>query len=330
MSGMSGTAINATRDGLFSALQHSPAESLIYFLCLPVCIIACGRRPDSRFTFFVVASLSLVSFSLNLTTLTGFIFSLLMATSCYIHFQPIRAHRYFKQKSINAHSLKPGYIALLRPLNTALMIALAIALVAHILPGFPRWEPFPPMSLSVQSLEFQLKLSFDTALVAICLLCFGQMQNQRRRIPFERRFILVVSLVTLSVLSTLGYFLGLVIWDYKLSPVLPIWLAKNLLLTCIAEEAFFRGIVQFEIQDRLKHKSYGSILSLGMTSVLFGLAHFAGGPGYMLLASIAGFAYGYVYQKTGRIEASIALHLFVNLFHFVFLSYPMLVPEETL
>jgi membrane protease YdiL (CAAX protease family) len=72
----------------------------------------------------------------------------------------------------------------------------------------------------------------------------------------------------------------------------------------------------------LKGYKGGNILSLISVSFLFGFAHFAGGFKYMVLAAMAGILYGYAYQKTQRIEASILCHFGVNIFHFIFLTYP--------
>jgi len=74
----------------------------------------------------------------------------------------------------------------------------------------------------------------------------------------------------------------------------------------------------------LQKYKYGNILSLITVSILFGLAHFAGGFKYVILSTIASIIYGYAYQKTQRIEASILCHFGVNTFHFIFLTYPAL------
>ena len=79
------------------------------------------------------------------------------------------------------------------------------------------------------------------------------------------------------------------------------------------------------LSKKLRRYPYGNILSLISVSCLFGFAHFAGGFKYIVLAAMAGIVYGYAYQKTQRIEASILCHFGVNIFHFIFLTYPALV-----
>jgi len=48
-----------------------------------------------------------------------------------------------------------------------------------------------------------------------------------------------------------------------------------------------------------------------VASVVFGLAHFPD-PRYMLLAAFAGLAYGWVYERTGKITASAITHALVD------------------
>lgn len=61
-----------------------------------------------------------------------------------------------------------------------------------------------------------------------------------------------------------------------------------------------------------------------LASLMFGLAHFKGGISYVMLATVAGVGYGFVYQKTKRIESSILVHFAVNTIHFLFFTYPAL------
>lgn len=70
--------------------------------------------------------------------------------------------------------------------------------------------------------------------------------------------------------------------------------------------------------------SSGQKLALGVAAVLFGLAHFAGGVKYVMLATVAGWGYGAVVQRTGCIEAGILTHFLVNLIHFFCFTYPAL------
>jgi uncharacterized protein len=78
------------------------------------------------------------------------------------------------------------------------------------------------------------------------------------------------------------------------------------------EEFVFRGLLQNMLSSTFKSGNAGWILA----SVLFGLAHIANGffPNwkYALLATFAGFVYGWTWRKTGNIFASAILHCVVD------------------
>jgi hypothetical protein len=66
------------------------------------------------------------------------------------------------------------------------------------------------------------------------------------------------------------------------------------------------------------------MVGLAVAGAVFGLAHYAGGIQYVLLATIAGIGYGWIYWRTNRIEASILTHFLVNTTHIVVFTYPAL------
>ncbi len=74
---------------------------------------------------------------------------------------------------------------------------------------------------------------------------------------------------------------------------------------CMAEEAFFRGFIQKNLSLMMKKIRHGDYLALLIAALLFGLAHYAGGTKYVILATVAGMGYGWVYLTTKRIEGSI-------------------------
>jgi uncharacterized protein len=85
--------------------------------------------------------------------------------------------------------------------------------------------------------------------------------------------------------------------------------------TALPEEILFRGLIQNSIAQR-----FGSSAStLLVSALIFGCAHLDNGPGslpnwrYMILATIAGLAYGKVYEKSSSIFASAGLHALVDL-----------------
>ena len=49
-----------------------------------------------------------------------------------------------------------------------------------------------------------------------------------------------------------------------------------------------------------------------LAAIIFGAAHYANGVWSVVLATIAGIGYGWVFWRTNRIEASILTHFLVN------------------
>ncbi len=78
------------------------------------------------------------------------------------------------------------------------------------------------------------------------------------------------------------------------------------LVTAVPEEFLFRGLIQNLLSGWL-----GGRAALGVTAVIFGLAHLPD-PRYAVLATLAGVAYGWVYAGTGKITASAVTHALVD------------------
>jgi hypothetical protein len=81
-----------------------------------------------------------------------------------------------------------------------------------------------------------------------------------------------------------------------------------ILFTGLPEEMLFRGTIQ-EAFTRL----WGPRAGLAIGSAIFGLLHLLKHPthpnwGYGLLATAAGLAYGWVYQRTGKLAAAAVAH----------------------
>ena len=90
-------------------------------------------------------------------------------------------------------------------------------------------------------------------------------------------------------------------------------------LTAWPEEFLFRGL----LQNMLARASRSDLAGWWTASLLFGLSHITnyGFPNwrYVILASIAGFFYGWTWRKTGSIFASAIVHALVDtIWHFLF------------
>ena len=192
----------------------------------------------------------------------------------------------------------------------------SLVLAAHVLPGF---SPLPlgvPRPISPDAPPYALRLSWDKLLVGVTLLAWWWRQPRR---PLEHagaawRW----ALATLLAVPALALALGVVAWQPKWPAELAVWLALNLGVTALAEELLFRGLLQGALVERL-----GAARGIGLTAVLFGLAHAPFSAPFALVAGVAGLGYGWVLQLSGRLAAAVLLHAAVNLLHFLLLSYPL-------
>jgi uncharacterized protein len=216
-------------------------------------------------------------------------------------------------------------ILFIRVTSGVLAIILSVMLVAHLIPGFNNWKVVDSVSLTETSLPYSMYLNMDKTLVGLAILSLGfPLVKSLKEWAFVLRSTLPIFLVGLIALASVSQTFGYTHWDFKFPNLFFVWALINLIFTCVSEEAFFRGFLQRNLFKMLQKYKYGNILSLITVSILFGLAHFAGGFKYVILSTIASIIYGYAYQKTQRIEASILCHFGVNTFHFIFLTYPAL------
>ncbi len=205
------------------------------------------------------------------------------------------------------------------------ILALAIALGLHILPGFHNPIVISDSQLASDSLPYTLQLNYDKALAGLFLLWLSRPLLQK---PGDVLLMIKqsapIALLTIGLVVALSLILDYIRLDIKLPAFFFYWLWANLFFTCVAEEALFRGFLQQQISLGLQKFRYGTLIALFSCAVLFGLAHAGGGMIYVILATVAGVGYGTVYLRTGRVEASILLHFMLNVVHMLFFSYPAL------
>jgi membrane protease YdiL (CAAX protease family) len=181
------------------------------------------------------------------------------------------------------------------------------------------------VKLSPDAAPFTQYANFDKASVGLILLAF--FCNRARTVSEWKetlRRACPVVVVTSASIIVIAILAGYVKPDFKISSITLVFLAANLLFTCVAEEAFFRGFLQSRIAKSLHRFRFGSLATIICSGMLFGIAHAAGGFYYVMLATLAGFGYAYAYAVTRRIEASILTHFALNAVHFVGFTYPHL------
>ena len=209
------------------------------------------------------------------------------------------------------------------------IIAITILSFSHKLPSIENIELLTNIKLSKNSSNFDLWLNFDKPLIAIFLLFFAY-NPPRKFSDYKKIFIQTIRLfvplfIMLLALGTFGNFL---VFDFKFPnfQITFLWLIKMIFLTIFAEEFFFRFFIQNSVILLFKNSKYFSknsqIIGLIFTSIIFGLTHFSQGFIFILLATICGFFYGFIFIRTRYIEASILLHFLINFTHFIFFSYP--------
>lgn len=219
-------------------------------------------------------------------------------------------------------TVAPKYALSERQRFAAALVLVVLALVAavHRIPGVENLVLYRSIHISPGSGSFSIFANLDKGFAGLALLMMLYFWPK----PVAERPLLGWSLVPVGALlvAVVGLFAGLKLY-YKLSEITLAFVTVNLLFTCIAEEAFFRGLLQTRLVAWFSARSpYGVFLGIACTGLLFGAVHLGAGLVFALLAAVAGIVYGLVYQLTGKISAAVLVHWLVNTIHFVFLTYP--------
>jgi membrane protease YdiL (CAAX protease family) len=164
--------------------------------------------------------------------------------------------------------------------------------------------------------------------VAPAILILGIINTDRVRSWSELftalRRVIPIWMVTVAIVIMLTMAMGYVRFEPKWTSLFLVWAVVNLFFTCLSEEAFFRGFLQHELARIGSNPTRAAIVAIGVSALLFGLAHFGGGWRYVIAGVIAGVGYGLAYHLTKRVEASMAVHFALNAMHFLLFTYPAL------
>ncbi|MGY4489834.1 CPBP family intramembrane glutamic endopeptidase [Pseudomonas sp. TE3610] len=210
-----------------------------------------------------------------------------------------------------------AYQPRLKPLAHTLFILLALALAAHLLPGFDNALVIDRQVMSPDAPPFSMALNLDKPLIGFWLLlaCPWTVPNTPWRQAAQATVVTLAA--TSAVVFGLALAVGAVAWQPKWPANGGLWLLNNLLLVCIVEELLFRGYLQQALQRYLP-----GAMAIAITALLFGATHLAGGWQWAVLATLAGIGYGLAFKR-GGLWAAIACHLGLNLLHFSLFSYPL-------
>jgi hypothetical protein len=235
--------------------------------------------------------------------ITGIIYLIILGLFCYLS---------------TTRSVHPAYQIIVN-LVIVLMVA---ALFLHAVPGFNNPRVFDQFQKGVDSTIYTQYWNFDKASAGLLLLAFiGDRCKIRQEWfgMFKSGIWIIVTTVSISIV--LAMLFGYIAWAPAFGLPVLAWGWANLFFTCVAEEMLFRGVIQRQLLRIVTNDQY-RVLTVILVGILFGLAHYAGGTLYVILAAIAGTGYGYVYYRTRRIESAILTHFLLNAVHFVFFTYP--------
>ena len=228
----------------------------------------------------------------------------LLVFACAVWVSTLRTHHY------------------LTPFLKTFVIVTTLVAAARLAPGFADFNLLENVQLSEDKGWGSLRFSAEKVSIGIFFLIAYRQYLCKTASDFTQALSssLVPILLGCLIVYAMALAIGYATIDITITPLVLVWLFRNLFFTVIAEEAFFRLFIQQGLQDSIKSVN-APIYAVIITALFFGLVHAYGGWQYWLLATMAGLLYGYVYMKTGRVESSIVAHSALNTGHFVFLSY---------
>ena len=202
-------------------------------------------------------------------------------------------------------------------LGWSVVIIWCVMLFVHLIPGFNNLQVLDKVTAGPLSAPFSMYLNLDKPLALFALfLAYPFLLGSEAKGRVKPALLVMILLLSLLPIAAM---LGALKPELSLPSWWWLFALNNLILTCVAEEALFRGFVQQSLSRRFDWR-----LGLVIASILFGLAHFAGGPLLIAFATLAGLGYGLVFHFTGRLWCAVLAHFLFNFCHLVFFTYPIL------
>lgn len=193
---------------------------------------------------------------------------------------------------------------------------LMLTVNSGLIPGNEHISLLPPYSDTDGN---QVYVSFRPAKAAIALtvVVFMLLRPQ----PLKRAD---VPVMTVAILLPVGAGMALLGPSLKFNATIAVAALVNLLVVCIAEEGFFRWVLQRGLTQWLQNRGHWKWLAPLLVTLLFTTLHtgWAASPLLLVLVGIAGLAYALVWQLRESFWACVLTHWGVNLMHMTLLHYP--------
>jgi membrane protease YdiL (CAAX protease family) len=176
-----------------------------------------------------------------------------------------------------------------------------------------------------------LPFFISTAILNCLVLYTGRSVDMRWELPdsWQHWLVTIVATVgTIIILAIIGesiefigphFGLGSIdyLWQSMLNSSFVMLLVYKAGMVAAGEEIIFRGVIYSLLDER-----WGPTIALTVSSVCFGLAHLGHGMHpltithwnwrYVIMASLAGLAYGWLYNATKSIAYPIFMHMWVD------------------
>ena len=201
-----------------------------------------------------------------------------------------------------------------------LLLVGSLSVALHLVPGFFFTQVVSDREISTSAKPLNLWLSLDKAMVGIVLLVYLVREPWERLSPKS----VVLSLCGAGSIILIAMILG-ISPEVKAGDYLLWFIPINLFITCLAEELFFRKLLQDNLARVLPKTPLGQVVVTAIVAYIFLLAHGIVVPSSTVafLYLLASVLYAGVYQLYKRVELSILVHFSLNLMHILLLPYPL-------
>lgn len=176
-----------------------------------------------------------------------------------------------------------------------------------------------PLIYHFASLDFPLYANLGKGLAGASILLWLWPTTGQHK-PLGTSLALALLAVPLVIFTAHG--LGIA-WQVKFPAGIVWFLLINLGITVLAEEAFFRLLIQDQLANIWGKSTMAAGLAAIVSVILFTLAHTYPTQPYFALYLLAGSLYCAVYTYSRRLTMTLATHALVNLGHFTLLTYPL-------